>query len=414
MKRFDKICVIVFLLVFSLIAIVNFWGWQKQKEEIRTYRIEANRITQELRQKELSEIDLSKYSSIVRVVSMEETQLESFMEGSDEDYLIRNVSGKYYRIDYNVPHSTMEETILLVANIILVCMAAIVFAVLFFVRQKIIRPYIVISNLPCELSKGNLTVPLKEQKGRYFGKFIWGLNLLREKLEERKKHELELEKEKKTLILSISHDIKTPLSAIKLYAKALSKGLYTEPERQIDAANSINENADRIEAFISQIIEASRGDFLNLEVENSEYYLSDLMQKIQMFYQEKMSLNKTEFVMEEYSNCLLKGDLDRSIEVLQNVLENAVKYGDGQRVTVSVSEEERCKLVTVRNSGCSLKEDELAHIFESFWRGSNVKGKDGSGLGLYICQQLMRKMGGEIYAEIQGNEMCVTAVFCMT
>ena len=58
-----------------------------------------------------------------------------------------------------------------------------------------------------------------------------------------------------------------------------------------------------------------------------------------------------------------------------------------------------------------MAENELSHIFESFWRGSNAENKKGSGLGLYICRQLMRRMDGEIFAEMHGDEMCVTAVF---
>ena len=103
--------------------------------------------------------------------------------------------------------------------------------------------------LPYELSKGNLNTPLKESKSRYFGRFIWGMDLLRERLEVQKQEELRLQKENKTLLLSIMHDIKTPLSAIKLYAKALSKNLY-EGDRQIEIAENINDRADDIEMCI--------------------------------------------------------------------------------------------------------------------------------------------------------------------
>ena len=65
----------------------------------------------------------------------------------------------------------------------------------------------------------------------------------------------------------------------------------------------------------------------------------------------------------------------------------------------------------VTNSGNTLPESELSHIFESFWRGSNSERDKGSGLGLYICRQLMHKMDGEIFADIQGDFMCVTTVF---
>ena len=144
---------------------------------------------------------------------------------------------------------------------------------------------------------------------------------------------------------------------------------------------------------------------------NEEFYLSELVDTVQEFYNDKLTLLKTDFTVGEYRNRVLKGDIDRSVEVLQNIVENAVKYGDGKQIRVSFSDEEDCTLISVSNSGCTLNENELSHIFESFWRGSNVGSVAGSGLGLYICRHLMRKMNGDIFAECENEEMCVTAVF---
>ena len=95
--------------------------------------------------------------------------------------------------------------------------------------------------------------------------------------------------------------------------------------------------------------------------------------------------------------------------MLQNIIENAIKYGDGERIAVSFSEEENCRLVTVTNTGGSLDEEELLHIFDSFYRGSNSSKESGSGLGLYICRELMHKMDGEVFASM-GEEFSVTVV----
>lgn len=229
-------------------------------------------------------------------------------------------------------------------------------------------------------------------------------------MEQQKERELGLQRDKKMLLLSLSHDIKTPLSAIKMYSKALSKGLYTSPEKHLEIAENINAKADEIESYVSEIIAASREDFLSLDVNNGEYYLSELVNKISLYYTEKLSLIKTDFSVGSYTDCLINGDIDRSIEVIQNIMENAIKYGDGKSIKISFSEEDGCILVTVRNSGCTLPDADLPHIFESFWRGVNAKRVKGSGLGLYICRQLMRKMNGEIFAEIKDGFMCVTTV----
>ncbi len=92
-------------------------------------------------------------------------------------------------------------------------------------------------------------------------------------------------------------------------------------------------------------------------------------------------------------------------------MENAIKYGDGKTVEINVAKEDECILISVSNGGAKLSEEELPHIFESFWRGKNSVNVSGSGLGLYICRQLMREMKGEIFAESEGEELKVTAVF---
>ena len=150
---------------------------------------------------------------------------------------------------------------------------------------------------------------------------------------------------------------------------------------------------------------------MDFDVRSGEFYLSEVMDEIEDYYTDKLSVIGTEFIIEKYSDCMLSGDPDRLVEVLQNIMENAVKYGDGRSISVSFSEEEDCRLITVANTGCTLPDEELPHIFDSFWRGSNSADKSGSGLGLYICRQLMLKMNGEIFAEQKDGEMHVTVVF---
>ena len=212
------------------------------------------------------------------------------------------------------------------------------------------------------------------------------------------------------MILSLSHDIKTPLSSIELYSKALSEDLYDTKEKKDEALQGIARNVKEIKGYLDEIVTASREDFLNLEVTMGEYYLSEIMKDIKIYYKEKLSVIHTEFQVDEVSECLLKGDKDRMVEVLQNVMENAIKYGDGKSIRISFDEEEDCKLIHIKNSGCNLKKEEFPNLFDSFYRGSNSNGIKGSGLGLYICKNLMRKMDGEIFAEMNADFFNMTIV----
>ncbi len=401
------------LLMFVLIfVVINTFFFHITENRGKAYRVEAERAAWQIQENGMENLDLSHFPMIYQIKQLDtfssEKEKAEFFEGEAYDYLVKNINGIYYRFDY-IADNSQKKTISLV-NVIVLVIAVFMIAVLQFFRIRLLKPFYQLREVPFELSKGNLTIPLKEHKSHFFGRFIWGMDLLRENLEQKKEMELKLQKEKKTLILSISHDIKTPLSAIKLYAKALEKNLYDNPEKQREIAGRINKKADDIEAFVSQVISACNEDFLNFTVQKGEFYLSQAIEQILKYYTEKLELLKTDFKVSDYRDCILKGDLDRIVEVLQNIMENAIKYGDGHSVVITFSSEEDCQLITVSNSGCTLGDTELVHIFESFWRGSNALKCRGSGLGLYICRQLMNKMGGEVFAECQEGEMRVTVV----
>lgn len=415
MKAFRKIFALVAAAVTLIFIAVNlFLGSVDASGGGRPYRVEIKRLARQIEQDGVKSVDLSEYEYVRYIEKYGDAPEDDFYnrEIPDGHSAILRINGELYRFDYLMKNDGKERRIVIGINAVLAVMAALVSGVLLYIREKILRPFEEFANLPYELSRGNLTVPVKDDGSRFFGKFLWGIDLLRENIEQQKRRELELHKEKKTLLLSLSHDLKTPLSAIKLYAKALSKNLYSDTAKQRRIAESINEKADEIEAYVSQIITASREDFLSFTVENGEFFLTDLVQRIEEYYREKLSLVKTEFVVGKYENCLLSGDLERSVEVLQNVMENAIKYGDGKRVEILFPEEETGVLVAVKNSGCTLDKACLPHIFESFWRGGNAGEICGSGLGLYICRQLMHRMNGEIFAQMDGDTITVTAVFC--
>ena len=403
MKSFIKLAVAVIAVLAVIFTGANIILHNENKGDAgRPYRVEAERIAARIENRE--PYSLNDYSYIKNV----EIQENGF-QGGDSDYLVKEIGGKLYRFDYS--YQADNTSAITSFSICFGVTAAFVLLLLLFLFIRIIRPFEKISAYPTELAKGNLTAPLKDSKSKYFGKFLWGLDLLREKLESQRSAELALQKQNKTMVLSLSHDIKTPLGVIELYAKALEKGLYKDEQKKKEVAVGITEKCEDIRGYVDGIVKTSSEDFLNLEVNNGEFYLSALIDKIKAFYTDKLSLLKIDFAVDAFSDHILSGDLERSIEVLQNIIENAVKYGDGKRIRIAFSREDDCQLIHIRNSGCTLSKNELPHIFDSFWRGSNTGSNSGSGLGLYICRTLMRKMNGDIFAEIQDEEMVVTTVF---
>lgn len=406
MNKYVKISVAIVILEIALIAAVNIFMFRSVRTEDAIYRVEAARIMEEIEAgTPCNNVTLSAYPDIIGISPFDPDI------HINNDYLVLkdNSTGTLYCIEY--ADSSYNRDLILSVDIGLGAMLLITIIVLIYLQKVLLKPFMTFTDLPYELSRGNLTVPVKENKNRFFGKFLWGMDMLRENLEEQKQEELRLMKENKTLILSLSHDIKTPLSSIKLYSKALSSGLYDDaPKKKEHAVKGILHNAEEIEKYVNEIVKASNEDFLNLKAEVGEVYMSHVLNDISVYYKDKLSVNHTEFTIEDYIDCVLLADKDRLIEVIQNTIENAIKYGDGIRINISISEEEDCKLIKIHNTGDKIPESEISHIFDSFYRGSNTKDKSGSGLGLYICRTLMHLMNGEIYVDLEDDGVSFTVV----
>ena len=399
MKTFRNLCIAALAVFLTLSLLLNVVLIRQNETMNGLYRVEAKRLADEIA--ETGGYDLTGYSCITGVYSGDD------IYKSDVNYVIIEVKGTLYRVEYTLEN---DESAIIVVNVVLGLIFLLMCSIIAYMWRNIIKPFGRLNNVPHELAKGNLAVSIPEQKSRFFGKFTWGVNLLREKIEGDRQKELSMQKDKKLLLLSLSHDIKTPLSAIKLNAKALAKGIYRNEEKRRNAAESINKHADEIENFVSEITKATSEDFMSFEVKQSETFLSQILEKISARYAPQLNLSGTEFVVHKYDNCILSCDPDRLGECLQNLIENAIKYGDGRRIEIWFDKMDGCELITVTNTGCTLESKELPQIFSSFHRGNNAENIQGNGLGLFICKRLMSLMGGEVYAEIHDNCFSVTLV----
>lgn len=412
--------VVCFYLILLLAAGVVFKN--QEKESGRHYLIEINRIMKgmeeqggfslpDLRREEWIDAvsflkiedgrNLEKVTDFFKKRNQYDTHIEPLILGDE-------VSG-YVRFDY--AHMTKAGNVFWLMEGIIALSGAALILVLIYLKEKLIKPFLVLRDMPYELSKGRLGGEIKENKDRFFGKFVWGISMLKDHLKVSQMQTLKLEKEKKMLLLSISHDIKTPLNSIKLYAKALKEGIYDTEQERRKAAGQIENLSSEIEAFVKEIVKTSSQEIMSIQVEDSEFYIKDLVDMIRQYYVPKCSLMMTEFDVGSFDNKLLKGSIDSAFEVVENVMENAFKYGDGKRIEISFYEEEGCQLMKIKNTGGPVKEEEMPHLFDSFFRGSNADGKEGNGLGLYICREIMRKMGGDIFAVREKDGMSLHLVF---
>lgn len=414
MRRYRSILLLV-TAVYLLLAAGMYWGMRHHAGEADfAYRVEINRYMERIcsmdKEPVKEELEaLAAQGDSVRQISYlsaqgaDREQIEAFYTAHNgvQTEIVPIGEGTeitaYVRFDYVRKQDGQRDILWSEAALLLLFL--LLLGILIYLERRILRPFREMSSLPYELAKGNLSRDLKESRNRYFGKFLWGLGMLKDSLEYHKNQELKLIRDKKMLLLAISHDIKTPVNAINLYAKAMENGIYETEEQRKAAAAHILEKTAEIDGFIGEIVRSSTEEVIAIEVTEGVFYLEELVAKIKGAYQEKCSIHKIRFRIDDFENCLVRGDMDRVYEAVCNLMENAMKYGDGVSIGLSLREEEGCRLLTVSNSGIPVEENEMPHLFESFFRGENAQGRKGNGLGLYICREIMQKCGGDIYAK---------------
>lgn len=421
MKKCKGILIVV-VIIYSLLSLLLFAVKQQENEKgSLAYKVEIHEVMRQLeRGAEVAALTMSEYRFLQDVTFLDKDDVENisdFYANKNNVYTSVNplyqgneLKG-YVRFDY-VLDMTQESVFLWAEGILFLTFLLIIVGIL-YIYFFILKPFHDIKELPYELSKGHLKVDLYENKNRFFGQFIWGLGMLKDTLSDSKAKELKLLKEKKLLLLSLSHDIKIPLSAIKLYTKALKENIYDSEEKKQDAVQQIEEQTRKIEEYVKEIMSASSEEIISIEVQNAEFYLQDFVEKIHALYQSKAEMQLLQLEIGSYENKLLHGDIERAVEVMENLLENAFKYGDGKQIRIHFYEEDYCQVIQVFNTGEQVPYAEMPHLFDSFYRGSNATDKQGNGLGLYISRQIMHKMNGELFAERQEEGMGFGIVFQM-
>ena len=421
MKRYDR-TIILSVLIYLVLAIgTGICIIRMEERKTNLYKVEINRIYGSLSEEITpGKLSLGKYEYVMEgtylpVTERDAEKINRFYEEKKpfqfeiQPWYVDDQLAGYLRFDYNEP-AVNEWKTMLVAEVSLGILELFFIVILIYLRQCLIQPFNKVSQLPYELARGHLKGVLKEDGNRYFGKFLWSMGQLKDTLDVARKRELELEREKKQMLLSLSHDIRTPLNTIKLYAKALDERVFQEEIQKTRAIRQIGEKTKEIERYVDEIVASSREDILDIQVEKSEFYLKVLIERVLATYKDKCAIRMIDLQVGSYENCLRKGDLDRMEEVFENLFENAFKYGDGRQITITFYEEDYCQLIRIFNTGEPVTDHELNHVFESFFRGSNSKGEQGSGLGLYICRQIMQKMEGEIFAEKETDGMAFVVV----
>lgn len=282
-------------------------------------------------------------------------------------------------------------------RIVLVAISAIWFLgmVLFvYFYMGYVRPFHRLKNFAGEVARGNLDMPLSMTKSNYFGVFTESFDIMREELRRAKENEYKANVSKKELVAELSHDIKTPIATIKAACEVIEvKSAKSEGIGGLelhDKVQLIEKKADVVEQLINNMFHATLEELEVLKVEPQE----ELSTCIDEMFKE-LQVYGNIHIENQIPQCLLWMDKLRMVQVIDNIVNNAMKYAKTD-VHISYSQRDNGILIRIKDDGPGVPEEDLAKVSEKFYRGSNVAGENGSGLGLYLTKMFMEKMEGQM------------------
>ncbi|MFT5157756.1 MAG: signal transduction histidine kinase [Bacteroidia bacterium] len=206
-----------------------------------------------------------------------------------------------------------------------------------------------------------------------------------------------LNKQQNNFLLSVTHELKTPIASMKLMLQTIQRRKLSE-EKHAELVNKAIENSDRLNELTEKMLTA-------MQIENKRYTygfevfsLSDMVESMVLHYQNQVELKA---FVEEGVN--INGDPFILRISINNLVENAIKYGDEQPIEIRLHQNGKQAVIIVKDLGNGIPENQRKRIFKKFYRieDEEVRDTKGTGLGLYIVKQTIEKHGGKV--EISNN-----------
>lgn len=285
----------------------------------------------------------------------------------------------------------------------------------YMVSQSIIKPVHKLTEAADEIRGGNLDHPVEKTGRDELGELSETFELMRIKL--KKSHDLQkqYEENRKELIASISHDLKTPMTSIQGYIKGLLDGVANTPEKTVRYLETIDQKAHDLDKLIDELFLYSK---LDLEREPFHFENIDLYAYFSDFIEElrfSVADGSVSFAADARNSYEVAADREKLKRAVENIIQNALKYMDKSTPEITIQLEEYADKVEVRiqDNGSGIPKEAVPHIFDSFYRtdASRNSSTGGSGLGLAIVKRIVEEHNGEIWAK---SEAGVGTVICFT
>ncbi len=286
----------------------------------------------------------------------------------------------------------------------------------YYNKKDIENPIVNLSRDAVRLADGELNIPVGGSAVKEIGQLCESVEKLRLRLCESVYDKKRYDENRKFLISGISHDLKTPITAVRGYIEGVLDGVVTGEEKRRKYLEAAIKKTDTIKTMIEDLLLYSKLDLNQIPFDITEVsakkYTEQLIEDAHRSFELE---NKTlEFECDVDENVKIAIDTERFKRVISNITDNAKKniLPESGKVKITLRETKKTVIIEIADNGTGINEKDIQNIFNRFYRGDNARKNDGSsGLGLTIAKQIVTGHGGRIWATSEpgcGTKMMVS------
>ncbi len=262
------------------------------------------------------------------------------------------------------------------------------FIVTMYISKRLSRPIVEITNTAKKFGAGDYSVEFKASGYREIEELSRVLDNAKNEIQ--KVSEL-----RKDLIANISHDLRTPLTMVKAYAEMIRDLSGDNPQKRNEHIQIIIDEADRLSNLVNNILELSKLESGNMELELSDFSVHDKIRDVLTRYTLLIENEGYDIQFIEDEDRIIRADIEKLDQVMYNFINNAVNYcGDDKRIRIKQVNKPDCVRIEIIDNGKGISKELLPLIFDRYYRDAKYK-RDviGTGLGLSICKEILKKHG---------------------
>ncbi len=309
--------------------------------------------------------------------------------------------------DISLAQSSSSQVKLMAKDMILTATIILVFTALsvgLWIYRSIAVPLVKLRKATQNIKEGNLDFVLEVEGKDEFSQLCQDFEEMRKRLKESTEEKILMDKENKELISNISHDLKTPITAVKGYVEGIMDGVADTPEKMDRYVRTIYNKTNEMDHLINELTFYSKIDtnripytFSKLNVED---YFSDCAEELGL----EMETRGIELVYANYveKDVQVIADGEQIRRVIHNIVSNAIKYMEKPKgiIQLRVKDVGDFIQVEIEDNGKGIAAKDLPYIFDRFYRTdvSRNSSKGGSGIGLSIVKKIMEDHGGKVWA----------------